>query len=141
MLSELCHDLRNYFETDKYYGKFEIKDNAITGDYILQNGQYFRIVGSVFNDGVYKYDDELQLSDEEFGGAIWALAIPAEVVQLDSDIEKWNAKYSNPDSANMSPFDSESFGGYSYSKSGTSSEGTTTWQKAFANRLNKWRKI
>lgn len=143
MLSELCHDIRNYFETDKYFGKFEISDNVITGDFILQQGQYFRIVGSVFNDGVYCYDDNLQLDDEEFGGAIWALAIPDEVIDLAREIEAWNEKYGSPDSENMSPYNSESFGGYSYSKSGggSSSDGTGTWQKAFANRLNKWRKI
>lgn len=143
MLSELCHDLRNYFETDKYFGKFEIKDNTITGDFILQEGQYFRIAGSVFNDGVYRYDDSMQLDDEEFGGAIWAMAVPDEVIALATEIEEWNKLYGGADSANMSPYNSESFGGYSYSKSGggSSTDGTGTWQKAFANRLNKWRKI
>ena len=131
MLSEVCHDLRNYFETEIFYGKFEIKDNLIAGDYNLQDGQYFRIVGSVFNDGVYCYDNELVLTDEVFTGAIWAMALPSEVIALGAD------------SANMSPFNSESFGGYSYSKSGggSSEDGQGTWQKTFANRLNKWRKI
>ena len=143
MLSELCHDIRNYFETDKYFGKFEISNNVITGDFILQQGQYFRIVGSVFNDGVYCYDNKLKLDDEIFGGAIWAMAVPDEVVALSKEIDDWNALYGKADSANMSPYNSESFGGYSYSKSGggSSSDGTGTWQKAFASRLNKWRKI
>lgn len=143
MLSELCHELRNYFETDKYFGAFKIEDNVITGDFILQEGQYFRIVGSVFNDGVYCYDDNLDLKDEEFGGALWAMAVPLEVIALASEIEEWNNLYGGVDSQNMSPFNSESFGGYSYSKDGggSSSDGTGTWQKAFASRLNNWRKI
>lgn len=142
MLSELCHDLRNYFETKKFYGEFKIEDNSITGDYQLQSGQYFRIVGSVFNDGVHVYPPT-DLVDETFSGAIWAMAVPDEVVALASEIDDWNNLYGKPDSTNMSPFNSESFGGYSYSKSGggATSDGAGTWQKAFASRLNKWRKI
>ena len=143
MLSELCHDLRNYFETEKFLGEFKIEDNSITGNYDLQDGQYFRIVGSVFNDGVYCYDDNLKLDDETFFGAIWAMAIPDEVIALASEIDEWNELYGKPDSTNMSPFNSESFGGYSYSKSGggATSDGAGTWQKAFASRLNRWRRI
>ena len=142
MLSELCHDLRNYFETEKFYGEFRIEDNSITGNYQLQSGQYFRIVGSVFNDGVHVYPPT-DLVDETFSGAIWAMAIPDEVIALASEIDDWNNLYGKPDSTNMSPFNSESFGGYSYSKSGggATSDGAGTWQKAFASRLNKWRKI
>jgi glycosyltransferase involved in cell wall biosynthesis len=43
-----------------------------------------------------------------------------------------------------SPYSSESFGGYSYSKaSGTDNHGNdvTSWQSKFASRLNHWRKI
>ena len=143
MLSELCHDIRNYFEVEKYFGDFVIEDNSITGNYNLQNGQYFRIVGSVFNDGVYCYDNKLKLDDEAFNGAIWAMAIPDEVIALNAEIDAWNDLYGKSDSANMSPYNSESFGGYSYSKSGggSASDGSGTWQKAFANKLNKWRKI
>ena len=46
---------------------------------------------------------------------------------------------------NMSPFSSESFGGYSYSKAqGYAGEGggmLNTWQAIFASRLAPWRKI
>ena len=59
---------------------------------------------------------------------------------------EWSDKYLGVDSAAMSPFNSESFGGYSYSKSGGSSSSgnvdlSGTWQGAFADRLNNWRKI
>lgn len=146
MLTELCKEIKNWFEYAKFFGEFTIEDNAITGPYSLQENQYFRIVGSVFNDGVYKYDENLVLVDETFKGAIWAMAIPNEVIALAAEIEAWADKYQTVDSAAMSPFNSESFGGYSYSKSsGGSSSGNVdlsgTWQGAFADRLNHWRKI
>ena len=146
MLTELCKEINNWFEYAKFFGNFEIENNVITGDYSLQENQYFRIVGSVFNDGVYKYDDELELADETFKGAIWAMAVPSDVIALAADIKDWTDKYQTVDSAAMSPFNSESFGGYSYSKSsGSSASGKVdlsgTWQGAFADRLNHWRKI
>lgn len=146
MLSELCRELRNWFDIDRQFGDFTIENGSIVafnGDEPLTN-QYIRIVGSVFNDGVYKYPVS-GLQDETFNGAVWFLAIPAEVISLSQDIDEWKAKYAGVDSAAMSPFNSESFGGYSYSKSGGgSSDGATnagTWQGAFASRLNMWRKI
>ena len=146
MLTELCKEINNWFEKERYIGTFTIENNEITGTYSLQENQYFRIVGSVFNDGVYKYDDSLSLTNETFDGAIWAMAVPREVIALAADIEAWADKYQSIDSAAMSPFNSESFGGYSYSKSsGGSSSGNTdlsgTWQGAFADKLNRWRKI
>lgn len=146
MLTELCKEINNWFEYAKFFGTFTIEDNVITGNYSLQDGQYFRIIGSVFNDGVYKFGDELDLTDETFTGAIWAMAVPKEVIALADDIKDWSDKYLGVDSVAMSPFNSESFGGYSYSKSGGSSSSgnvdlSGTWQGAFADRLNHWRKI
>ena len=146
MLSTLCKEINNWFEYVKFIGEFTIEENEITGPYSLQDNQYFRIVGSVFNDGVYKYDDSLSLTDETFRGAIWAMAVPPDVIALAKDIKEWVDKYQAVDSAAMSPFNSESFGGYSYSKSsGSSSSGSVdlsgTWQGAYADRLNHYRKI
>jgi hypothetical protein len=146
MLTELCKEINNWFECAKFFGRFTVTDGVITGCYSLQENQYFRIVGSVFNDGVYKFGDELDLTDETFTGAIWAMAVPKEVIALADDIKDWSDKYLGVDSAAMSPFNSESFGGYSYSKSGGSSSSgnvdlSGTWQGAFADRLNHWRKI
>jgi hypothetical protein len=85
------------------------------------------------------------LTDEVFDGAIWLMAIPKDVLILSEEIDAWIEKYGGVDSVAMSPYNSESFGGYSYSKSGGgSSDGTSkagTWQGAFATRLNEWRKI
>lgn len=145
MLTELCKEINNWFEQRKYFGEFVVEDGVLTGNFSLQENQYFRIVGSVFNDGVYQYP-ATELVDETFDGAIWAMAVPKEVIALADDIEAWSDKYLGVDSAAMSPFNSESFGGYSYSKSGGSSSSgnvdlSGTWQGTFADRLNHWRKI
>lgn len=149
MLSELCGYLRNWFDRKKYIGDFTISNGVISGDkpMNLLSGQYIRIVGSILNDGVYQYDPEgiEELVDETFHGSVWSLAIPKEVVEIDKEIDAWMDKYGGADSASMSPFSSESFGGYSYSKSNGNSEegdsGLGGWQSAFANRLSQWRKI
>ena len=146
MLTELCKEINNWFEYAKFFGRFTVTDGVITGDYSLQENQFFRIVGSVFNDGVYKFDDNLELENETFEGAIWAMAVPQDVIALASEIEAWKNKYQSLDSVAMSPFQSESFGGYSYSKGGSGSGSgnvdlSGTWQGAFADRLNHWRKI
>ena len=149
MLTLICQYLHNWFNrkpdgTDypKYYGTFTIRDGSLITDQI-KDGQYFRIMGSLMNDGVHLSTDVL--TDEEFEGAVWSLGIPPAIVQLATEIEAWQAKYGGVDSAMMSPFQSESFGGYSYSKSGGgASDGVSgggTWQAAFANRLDPWRKI
>lgn len=146
MLTELCQELRNWFDLNRYEGKFTISDGALTADFLL-DGQYYRIIGSVFNDGVHKYGDaDDLLDDEEFNGSVWALGIPKAVIALSQKIDEWEALYSKPDSAAMSPYTSESFGGYSYSKgsnlaSVTSANSATGWKAMFASELNKWRKI
>lgn len=142
MLTELCQELRNWFDKERHYGTFTIEDGNIVADFLLP-GQYFRIVGSVFSDGVYQYPAE-DLQDETFSGAVWALAIPKEVVQLAEEISAWRAKYEAADSQALSPFTSESFGGYSYSKGATNGAGDgsgTSWKSVFKSRLNMWRKI
>lgn len=144
MLSELCQELKNWFDRGqpRIYGAFTIENGKIIdSDFtdVIKTNQYFRIIGSVFNDGVYKYTGELQLVDELFVGSIWLMAVPKEIINLSSEIDAWVTKYG--DSVN-SPYQSESFGGYSYSKSsGGSGSSNPSWQSVFASQLNRWRKI
>lgn len=146
MLSELCRELKNWFDRGQphIYGLFKITDGKIIDDSfteVIKTNQYFRIIGSVFNDGVYKYTDELTLIDETFAGAIWPMAVPKEVIDLSDEIDQWLSTYG---STINSPYQSESFGGYSYTKaSGGSGEGSNglSWQSVFASKLNMWRKI
>jgi len=150
MLTELCQEIRNWFEKEKHFGTFTIEGGQLTDTSFLQDGQYFRIVGSVFNDGVYCNDlsNPETLVDEVFKGAIWAMAVPPTVVALSDKIDAWNAMYGGVDSQNLSPFDSESFGGYSYTKSsgkggsgGGNGSSVPTAFSVFADELNNWRKI
>lgn len=143
MLTELCAELKNYFlrdrDADIHYGEYTISGGSIDLPFLL-DGQYFRIVGSVLNDGVYQYPTS-DLTDEEFSGAVWAMAVPPAVVALAADIESWNEKNAE---ALASPYTSESFGGYSYTKATTGGVGTSgafTWRDQFASRLAKWRRL
>lgn len=143
MLTELCQELRNWFDLERHYGTFTIEGGSITAPF-LREGQYYRVIGSIFNDGVHRFGDDL-LTDETFYGSVWALGIPEAVLNLSLEIDEWRGKYESVDSAAMSPFNSESFGGYSYSKSGGGASagagGGGTWQAVFRPRLNMWRKI
>lgn len=138
-LTEICAYLKNYFTPCIHKGNFEITDGQIINADFLKSGQYFRIIGSVLNDGVFCNcpDDLKTLQNEEFD-TIWAMNIPPDFLKLCQDIQAWRTRNETPESINMSPFTSESFGGYSYSKN---SGNSVTWQKQFSERLNIWRKI
>ena len=149
MLTEICGYLRNWFcdDSDIIVGNIVVGDSEITVPYgVIQPGQYVRIVGSVFNDGVICYGKD-ELTNEEFDGAVWPMRGPKAVIKLAEDIEAWQAQYGKADSKAMSPFNSESFAGYSYSKSGgtVSADGSVAtpnnWQGVFAARLSPWRKL
>lgn len=148
MLTEICNYLRNWF--DSYQPKFNSRFTIINGvlsdtdSMGIQEGQYYRIAGSVFNDGVHKHPaDDLQ--DESFDGAVWLMAVPKDVLSLAKEIADWQTLYGAVTSENMSPYQSESFGGYSYSKSsgGTdaSQSSVPTWQSVFATRLGRYKKL
>lgn len=148
MLGEICADIKNFFT---------YKDDIHVGDFVIESGtispaldiptDYIRIVGSRLNDGVHKRGENgFQLVDEAFHGAIWIMSPPADFLALAAEIEAWQDKNGGIDSAAMSPFNSESFGGYSYSKSGGSAAGGSSsagasWQSAFATRLKIYRRI
>ena len=139
MLEQVLMHLKNWFLVPGgiHEGTYTIEDGGIALPF-LANGQYFRICGSVFNDGLHKYPAS-DLKAETFEGAVWALAVPQAVIELAAEIEEWQKKNGE---ASVSPYQSESFGGYSYSKATDSaSGGAVTWQSAFRSRLNAWRKL
>lgn len=143
-LTDLCKELNNWFYRKIYIGKFKIVNGQLTGKFSLQDGQYFRICDSVFNDGVYQYPAS-GLMDEVFEGAVWAMAVPPSVIALQTEINDWLTD-DGVQKALKSPYTSESFGGYSYTKASgnTSQNGGMagyTWQEHFADQLNRWRKI
>lgn len=147
MLTQICAEIKNYFslDSDRIIGDFEIVSGNIVPPISIQEDQYYRIVGSVFNDGVHKFGDanDILTDEEKFHGAIWLMRVPKEVIDLADEIQAWQIENGTLLSA---PYQSESFGGYSYSKAngGTDSDGTVadySWKNAFASRLNRYRKI
>ena len=83
------------------------------------------------------------LVDEgEFHGAVWIMTPPKAFLDLVTDITAWQTKYGGADGVALSPYNSESFGGYSYSKgAGSSGSASVDWKSAFAGRLNLYRRM
>ena len=135
MLEKLLAELNNWFIVPDglHHGSFSIQNGRLELPF-LQAGQYFRVMGSVFNDGLYQYPADA-LTDEEFEGSIWALAVPKAVQALAEDIAQWQEK-----NGGNKPYTSESFDGYSYTKATDSKGVPLTWQTAFTAELRKWRK-
>lgn len=152
MLTEVCDFVHNYFEYAIYEGTFEIEDGTIDLDSLVVNGQRFRIIGSALNDGIYTYHTDgtifnddgkvgVTLASETFTGRVVAMAVPQAVLSIVSDITDWVDKNKT---VLDSPYQSESFGGYSYTKasgSGSNAGGALSWQDMFRSRLNAYRKI
>lgn len=146
-LNELCGEVNNYFDRDqpRFSKEFRIEGGLIENaeSLGLQNGQYFRIIGSVFNDGIHKYTGEPDedLVDEVFSGSVRLMAVPKEFIALADEIGEWVTQYA---SVMMSPLASESLAPTSYSYSvntGAGSGAVTSWQNVFSSRLTRWRKI
>lgn len=140
MLERICAYIHNFFVHDKRSGTFTIDNGSISLPFLVV-GQYFRICGSRLNDGVYKYGVDT-LTDETFDGVIWDMRPPKSFTDLVAEIEAWQQKYG---AATQTPYTSESFNGYSYSK-GTATDASgksvpVTWQTTFAPYLNQWRKL
>lgn len=146
MLTEMCSELNNYFDRDqnKVHGDIAISGGILqnASGYGLKVGQYYRIIGSVFNDGVHRWTgtpDE-GLTDETFSGSVWLMAIPPEFLKLAKEIEDWVKEYGK---ISMSPYASENLSASSYSYSlntGAGSGNGASWQNIFAKKMSKWRK-
>ena len=134
MLETVLMYLNNWFTVGRYDDTYTVEDGKLTLP-LLSNGQYFRIVGSLFNDGVYQYSDTLELTDETFSGSVWALAVPKALLATVDEITTWTAK--NGDNG---PYTSESFGGYSYSKATNSKGVAVGWRDVFSAQLAPWKK-
>lgn len=147
MLGEICAYLRNYFDNGQphTFGEIEIRNGALFTPCNLKAGQYFRIIGSTFNDGVYQFPTTALRADETFNGAVWGMAVPPDLIDLIAEMEAWKADKSNAYALN-SPYQSESKADYSYTlKSGTDGSGKNNGASAlinqFAGRLSRWKKL
>ena len=146
MITEICAEIRNYFSQpeDRHIGRFSVVNGSIVPSLVLPT-DYIRIVGSRQNDGVHKVSDNDLIDEPEFKGAVWVMTPPKACLDLVQDIIDWQRKYGGVDSVAMSPYNSESFGGYSYSKGSGSGSGrgssVVSWQNVFASRLNLYRRM
>lgn len=138
MLTELCAELRNYFLVPDgiHLGTFTISGGTIELPEFLHDGQYFRIVGSTLNDGVYRYPAS-ELTDESFAGAVWAMAVPPAVVALADEIKI----YAESEAGKASPYVSESFGGYAYQRATGENGLPASWRDVFASRMRPYRRM
>lgn len=136
MLEQILMDINNLFVVPdgKHSGEYSIKGGSIALDF-LATGQYFWIKGSVFNDGLHVYP-ATDLTDEDFDGVVIAMAVPQALIALSDEIKAWVDK-----NGQESPYTSESFGGYSYSKATNAQGMAVGWRDVFRSRLNTWRKI
>lgn len=152
MLQQVCEHLHNYFirgNATRLEGTITVQDGAVSPLLpTLEEGQRFLIAGSDLNDGIYTYhadgiknDDDnagAGLADETFAGTIVGLSIPPQVISLSAQVSEWVDQYGN---VINSPYQSESFGGYSYSKAAGQNGGSLDWQTQFRSALNPWRKV
>ena len=138
MLETVLNHLHNWFAVKgaERAGTFNIVSGALELPFLLR-GQYYRIEGSVFNDGLHQYGDaDDALEDEAFDGRIVPLAVPKAVIELAKRIKEYCEKHPETDKV------SESFGGYSYSRgTGANGEAAGGWQAAFRQELNAWKKV
>jgi len=145
ILEQVLGSIHNWFVRDTMdVTDCQIEGAALPASVTFPDGVWYRIQGSYLNDGMHLRGDESEgLTDETFSGTITTHVIPKALLSVVEEISDWNAK--SGATAN-GPYQSESFGGYSYSLKGSSTaSGTnapaTGWRAVFAGRLNQWRKL
>jgi hypothetical protein len=131
--------LRNFFPGEKwqFFGEDITERRLLLPG--LENGDYYLIEGSRRNNGIHVYGNS-DLRNETYSGIVTELCIPTDLLILLDEINDWQEKNAE---ALQSPYQSESFGGYSYTKaSGSSGTGESiSWKTVFAHRLRTWRKL
>lgn len=152
MIEQVCAHIHNYFETDDntgqrmiYPGTYTIENGSITLPFLV-DGNYFRIMGSDLNNGVYRYPvtdgNEPILADETFTGVIWKMRPPKAFLKLCDEIQDWLDKYGE---TMRNPYQSEDvINVYRYTKMTTgkvTGNYIATWQQAYKDQLNEWRHL
>lgn len=147
MLEELMRYVNNRFDRDSRgvpyggaSGRFAVEGGTLEVDG-LKDGQYYWVEGSTLNDGLHLHPDA-GMRDEEFDGRVVFLVVPRSFEDLGAEVAEWCAR--NADAIG-GPYQSESFGGYSYSLKGGGSQGNeapaAAWQAQFGARLRPYRKL
>jgi hypothetical protein len=146
VLEQVLTHIHNFFVYDEQYVRCEVTDGSLPASISIPDGAWYRIQGSLLNDGLHRHPAE-DLIDETFDGTITVCAIPRALLDVVEEIEEWQAAYKSArQKALGSPYQSESFDGYSYNlrsdlAPSSASGGLTGWQAEFAGRLSAWRKM
>ena len=142
-LEEVLRYVNNRFEMEEVHGAFSVSGGSLDVPDALE-GQYYWVEGSVLNDGLHLHPDTA-MRDEDFTGRVVLLAVPRALADLADEIEEWNSEHASEIDG---PYQSESFGGYSYTKSDALRDGQesadgakTAWQAKFGPRLRTFRKL
>ena len=145
ILEQVLGSIHNWFVRDTLdVSDCAIENASLPASIDFPDGVWYRIQGSYLNDGMHLRGSASEgLVDETFSGTITTHVIPRALLRVVEEISDWCATQGQ--TAN-GPYQSESFGGYSYTLRGTSSaSGTnapaTGWRAVFAGRLNQWRKL
>lgn len=147
-MGELCAECHNWHKPQIITGDFRVVNGVLQPLPEIPDGAYIRVVGSVFNDGVWQYPHGC-FTDEEFSGAVWLMHVQFDFCALLDDINAWeqdNAEIIATATAEIveSPFASESFAGYTYTRKTGVGDVPTTWRDprlGFERRLKQWRKM
>jgi len=139
-LPELLDVLNNYFDDESIAGDFTISGGAfINLPTTIMADQWYKIDGSVFNDGIYQKGKETTLKDETFAGYVSAMRVPPAIDKLLADINAWIT--AKGDDQGMTGVVSESFDGYSYTKATNEKGMPATWREVFSKQIVRYKKI
>lgn len=147
VLEQVLSHIHNWFVYDEIaVDGCSVEDGSLPASVSIPEGAWYRVQGSLFNDGLHQHPAD-DLTDETFDGKVTICAIPRVLLGVVDEITDYiDATNEASQKALRSPYQSESFDGYSYSLKGSggansASGGLTGWQAEFASRLNPWRKM
>lgn len=128
-VAAVMRQVRNFFDRGYMDGRFTIAGSVLSP---APAAPWIAISGSLYNDGVYPLSGGFLagVTDEVFTGRVWLLYPPKDFLDLCNEMSAYDDKH--PPGA----YQSESFGGYSYTRS--AGDGGA-WQQAYKDRLTPYR--
>lgn len=132
---ELCEFTHNYFdrEDEPISGTFAFEPDTVPDGVV--NGQYFRVIGSIFNDGVHKAGDA-DLTAETFTGRVQPMRVPPAFVALALTITEYDKAIPAG-----GKYTSQSFNGWSGTLASGSDGLPATGIDRYRTEINRWRKL
>lgn len=90
LINEMCDTVNNYFDRERRFGRFEIKNGYLNApDLDIKENQYFRICGSLYNDGIYKIIHEKPVTWQQMTSGSWEIATDKEWEVENKPIKSW----------------------------------------------------